>query len=255
MRYRFVSVAIVLLLGAVLWGQPAPEPHAARSYLGVNLKDITPEDAASLKLRDKEGALVADVDRDAPAGKAGLKQRDVIVSFNGQKIRNPQELRRLIHETPPGRTVALAISRDGHALNVNVQLSSRPQVAQSLANPAIKPTPPAPQQDLDVPQFSMLQFWSRNGLLVEDLTPQLGEYFGVRKGQGVLVRSVEKGSTAEAAGLRAGDVIVKVNADRVSCSSEWRHAMRQLRGSVNLGIVRDKRDLTVAMKLIDRSSK
>jgi S1-C subfamily serine protease len=108
---------------------------------------------------------------------------------------------------------------------------------------------PAPPRDLDLPQFSMLQFWSRNGLLVEDLTPQLGEYFGVRKGQGVLVRSVEKGSPAEAAGLRAGDVIVKVNGDHVSCSSEWRHAMRQLQSTANLGIVRDRREQSVSMKL------
>lgn len=246
MRGKSVIFALAVLLVVQAWGQPGPEMQP-RSYLGVNLKNMTPAEAASLKLKNNEGALVADVDQDGPAAKAGLKQHDVILNFNGHQVRNAEELRHLIHGTAPGHPVALGVSRGGHWMNVNLQLAKHPRY---FPHETMKATPaPAPPRDLDLPQFSMLQFWSRNGLLVEDLTPQLGEYFGVRKGQGVLVRSVEKGSPAEAAGLRAGDVIVKVNGDRVSCSSEWRHAMRQLQSTANLGIVRDRHEQSVSMKL------
>jgi len=134
-----------------------------------------------------------------------------------------------------------------------VQLARRPQLR--AGNPMLLYPLPAMPFDFDVPQFSVLPFWSRNGLVVEDLTPQLGEFFGVRNGEGVLVRSVERGSPAAAAGLRAGDVIVKVDGEAVTCSSDWRHAMAHRKSdAVSLGIIRDKREQTVSLKLPARKT-
>src|SRR6185312_4847431 len=88
------------------------DPSGSRgSYLGVDVVDITKERISALKLKDEHGVEVTMVDQDAPAGKAGLKEHDVILEFNGQRLEGEEELKRLIHETPAGRKVTLAISR------------------------------------------------------------------------------------------------------------------------------------------------
>ena len=94
---------------------------------------------------------------------------------------------------------------------------------------------------MDFPAFAALS--SKNGLVVESLTPQLADFFGVPRGDGVLVRSVENGTPAAAAGLRAGDIIVKVNNDAVHDVADWRRGMRG--GKVTLGIVRESAPRTL----------
>src|SRR5208283_3957573 len=101
--------------------------------------------------------------------------------------------------------------------------------------------------DVDVPSFTTLA--SRHGLVVESMCPQLADYFGVPHGQGVLVRSVEKGSPAEAAGLKAGDVIVKVNNETVHDMADWRRAMHVRAGKVPVSVVRDKHEQTLMLNL------
>src|SRR5512146_2954636 len=140
------------------------------AYLGVDIRDVTSDRVAALKLREERGVEVTMVDQDAPAGKAGLKEHDVIVSFNGTNIEGVEQLRRMIRETPAGRNVALGISREGKPMTMNVQLAARKQYAMAL-RPG-KPMkfempdvviPAMPPMDFDMPQFSMLQFSSRNG--------------------------------------------------------------------------------------------
>jgi predicted metalloprotease with PDZ domain len=120
--------------------------------------------------------------------------------------------------------------------------------------PPMPEVPPLPSIDIDVPNIIVLQSSSRNGVLVEDLTPQLAAFFGVKNGQGVLVRSVERGSPAASAGLKAGDVIVKIANQPITCSSDWRRMMHEHHGSVALAVVRDKREQNVTIKLPDKSS-
>jgi membrane-associated protease RseP (regulator of RpoE activity) len=104
--------------------------------------------------------------------------------------------------------------------------------------------------EFDIPAFDVVVHSSvRGGLMVENLTPQLGEYFGVKEGHGVLVRSVEKGSPAEYAGFRAGDVVVRVGTEPVTDTSDWRRAMRASRtekGAVRIGIVRERKSQTLS---------
>ncbi len=272
MGSRAISkLAMAVVMGATLsFSQAAPSPpkppappHAATaahgdSYLGVEPRDVTPDRVGPLKLKQDRGVEITMVDQDAPAGKAGLREHDVILSFNGQNVEGVEQLRRLIRETPPGRTVTLGISRDGQLSQVKVQLASRAKaMAQSFSTGGRTIViPPIPRMEFDIPQFAVLQFWSRNGVMVEDLTPQLGEFFGVRDGQGVLVRSVEKGSPAEAAGLKAGDVIVKADGEPIACSTDWRHSIQEHTsgGTVTLTIVRDKHEQTVTLKLPERRS-
>jgi C-terminal processing protease CtpA/Prc len=232
---------------------------ASGSYLGVDVRDVNPDRAKELKLKNDQGVEITMVDQDSPAGKAGLKEHDVVVAFNGQGVQSAEQLRRMIRETKPGQSVALGIMRDGQPSTMNVGLGDRakvfasamPHVYNRIESPNIVVRVP----DIDIPSFVISQSSRRNGATVENLTTQLGEYFGVKNGEGVLVRSVEKGSKAEAAGLKAGDVILRVDNDRISDTREWSRLLRNHEaGTVKLGILRDRREQTLSMALPERST-
>ena len=97
------------------WSYGSDEGGGGSSYLGVDIADVSAERLGELKLKEEHGAEVTMVDQDAPAGKAGLHEHDVIVSLNGTAVESAAQLRRMIKETPPGRIVKLGISRDGAA--------------------------------------------------------------------------------------------------------------------------------------------
>ncbi|HYY70102.1 MAG TPA: PDZ domain-containing protein [Terriglobales bacterium] len=259
----FPLVLIVLLLASPTWasGPSRPEPwsfpgygEVHGSYLGVDLQEVTSDRLAALKLKEERGAEITMVDHDSPAGRAGLKEHDVILEFNGTKVQGTEELRRLIHETPPGRNVQLLISRDGQPMNISLQLADKKEYfaqypatleAHEIPIPAMPPIPPI---DLTI------RTPSTYGLLVENLTPQLGEYFGVKNGEGVLVKSVEAGTPAKAAGFKAGDVIVRVNNQKIADRGDWRSALRANRsGKVTVGIVRERREQNLTLNLPESS--
>jgi serine protease Do len=227
------------------------------AYLGVDITDITKERLSALKLKEEQGVEVTMVDQDAPAGKAGVKEHDVILAINGTSVESGAQLRRAIRETPPGRIISLNVSRDGQPLSLKVQLADRRKTMAwgpkekefKFAMPAVPPVP-----EFDVPVSVVVVHSSmRSGLMVENLTPQLGEFFGVKNGGGVLVRSVEKGSRAEKAGIRAGDVVVRVDKEGVQDTSDFTRALRARGGnSVTLGILRDKREQTLTLTLPER---
>ena len=106
------------------WGYGVEEGGGGSSYLGVDTADVTIERLGALKLKEEHGAEVTMVDQDAPAGKAGLKEHDVILSLNGAAVESAAQLRRMIRETPAGRVVSLGISRDGQPQSIKVQLAN-----------------------------------------------------------------------------------------------------------------------------------
>jgi len=227
------------------------------SYLGVDIADITPERLSALKLKEERGVEVTMVDQDAPAGKAGIKEHDVILSMNGTSIESEAQLRRMIHEIPPGRVVTLGLSRDGQPMSVKVQLADKhKEFSFVTGRPDIHvQIPEIHLPDIDIPSMSMVMLTSseRSGLTVENITPQLGEFFGVKNGNGVLVRNVEKGSRGEKAGFRAGDVIVKVNDESVHDTSDFSHAMKSRdSNSVGVSVIRDKKEQNLNLALPDR---
>ncbi|HVN20552.1 MAG TPA: PDZ domain-containing protein [Dongiaceae bacterium] len=238
------------------WGFSS-EDTGNSSYLGVDIADVTKERLSALKLNDEKGVEVTMVDQDAPAGKAGIKEHDVILTMNGTSIESGAQLRRMIHETPPGRMVTLGLSRDGQPLTLKVQLADKQKEMGSWPKPGDIHVniPPMHIPDIDIPAMNMVVVTSsaRSGLMVENITPQLGEFFGVKDGNGVLVRSVEKGSRAERAGFHAGDVIIKVNGHAVHDTSDFSHAVNSRSGdSVSVGVMRDKKEQTVNLSLPPR---
>jgi membrane-associated protease RseP (regulator of RpoE activity) len=245
-------------------GQPfgySSDEASTGSYLGVDINDVTTERLSALKLKEEKGVEVTMVDQDAPAGKAGLKVHDVILTMNGTPVESGAQLRRMIHETPPGRLVTLGLSRDGQPMTIKLQLADRhSEFARGVKGKdfhvEVPPIPPMPNlPDFDMPGMNVVVVHSsaRSGLMVENITPQLGEFFGVKSGNGVLIRSVEKGSRAEKAGFRAGDVIVKVNNQPVHDTSDFTHALRSRNsGPISVGVIRDKKEQNLNLTLPER---
>lgn len=278
-KYILTAIASLPLLlpsshAAQRWTVDQPfgipsEDSGTSSYLGVDIMDITPDRLGALKLKEEQGVEVTMVDQDAPAGKAGIKEHDVILTMNGIAVESKSQLQRMIHETPPGRLVSLGLSRDGQPLTIKVQLADRrsefhggwkdknnidkEKEKESDFHFEIPPIPNLP--DFDVPNIGVVVVHSsmRSGLMVENLTPQLGEFLGAKNGNGVLVRSVEKGSRADKAGLRAGDVIVRVGDQQVHDTSDFTHALHSRRaGSVGVAVIRDKKEQTLTITLPER---
>lgn len=232
------------------------EDTGSGSYLGVDIADVTTDRVAALKLKEEKGVEITMVDQDAPAGKAGLKEHDVILSMNGSSVESAAQLRRMIHETPAGRVVTFGLSRDGQPMTLKVQLGDKhgeysmvgPKMKDFHVNiPEVHVMP-----DIDIPSINMVVVTqsARSGLTVENITPQLGEFFGVKNGNGVLVRSVEKGSRADKAGFHAGDIIVKINDQIVHDTSDFTHAVRSRNAnSVNVGVIRDKKEQNLNLTL------
>jgi predicted metalloprotease with PDZ domain len=230
------------------------EGGSGSSYMGVDIADVTAERLGDLKLKEENGAEITMVDQDAPAGKAGLHEHDVILSLNGTTVESAAQLRRMIKEIPPGRVVTLGISRDSQPLTIKLQLADR---RKSMAY-----KPNAPEFNFKMPEMPVIPDFEgplsvvithssvRSGLMVENITPQLGEFFGIKNGKGVLVRSVEKGSKAEKAGFRAGDVVVKVNDQAIRDTSDFTHALRSSSGaSAAVTVVREKKEQNLNLAL------
>src|SRR4029077_2120508 len=143
-----------LALPAISAEEMQPEPlskHTSgyfyapgRSYLGVDIQDVTADRVTALKLKEERGVEITMVDQDAPAGKAGLKEHDVILDFNGTAVESEEQLRRMIREVPPGRTVTLGISRDGSPMKVEVQLADYNKVAAMNRRHVLVPPLPRP---------------------------------------------------------------------------------------------------------------
>ncbi len=267
-------LAIPLLAGTLLWSgeeehgavvlkaEPGQEKtvmyfnyaQGGGAWLGVTIADVDTEKVRELKLPGEYGALVKLVTEDSPAAKAGLEESDVILEFAGEKVRSAAHLRRLVSETPPGRSVPLVISRAGQTRTVTVELEKGGRhLFHGLA--------PVPIPKIEIPDFDVTNVTpdlftprrgARLGISGDELTPQLAEYFGVKEGKGILVREVVVGSAAEKAGLKAGDVIVRVDDKQVDTVSELRRALAgkpDEKQTVKLAIVRDRQEKTVTVEL------
>jgi len=269
---RKISIALLMFGGlalAAIAAEPQPDAlshqfpgyffAAGHSYLGVDIRDVTTERLTALKLKEERGVEITMVDADAPAGKVGLREHDVILDFNGTAVESEEQIRRLIREVPPGRTVTLGISRDGTPMKISVQLADHSTVAAQARPRAIISAPRVqvfPRNGMDLP-FQIQTYSSVLGVQTESLTRQLGDYFGVQNGEGVLVRSVEKGSAAEKAGLKAGDVIIKADNEKLTDRTDLSHILRSHRtgGKMTLVVMRDKHEQTFTVTLPDRGSR
>lgn len=232
------------------------------SFMGVNLADIDSERARTLKLRDVHGVEITRIEENSPAAKAGLKVGDVVLEYNGQRVEGMEQFGRFVRETPVGREVKLLISHDGNQTTVPVTIGARKDTLRG--GELFSGNWPTnmrefrfnmPEVTIPNPGMQILENWHSAvlGVEAESLSPQLAEFFGVK--EGVLVRSVLKDSAAEKAGIKAGDVITKVEQEKVTNASELSSAVRSARSKTTfpVQVVRERREMTLNVT-VEKSS-
>ncbi len=265
---HLVIVLFASLATAVAVAFPGPDSGpgpGSGSYLGVNVRALSAARAQSLGLKNPTGVEVTLVDQDAPAGRAGVNEGDVIFSVSGNRIENEDQLRRLVRQIPPGSTVVLGVYRAGQQFNLQVTLADRSQVTRpAVSSPSVFPQQPDfnfPAMpgfpfsiEIEMPSFTTV-YPSRSGMLFEELTPQLCQHFGMKHGRGgLLVRGVEKGSPADAAGIKPGDIVIQVEKEFVSDVDDWYHATVRRTGPANITVLRDRHEATLSLKFGGRRS-
>ena len=230
-------------------------------WLGVGVSEVSADKIKALKLPEERGALIGKIVPDSPAAKAGLKENDVALEINGQRIEGTEQFRRMIHEIPAGRTASLTVWRDGRSQNIKVTVGKQEagngkMFVDGPKSFAFKmPTMPA-MPDLSglehLRTFSMISPGRPVlGIDAENLEGDFGNYFGAPDGEGVLVRGVFANSVAAKAGLKVGDVITSLNGERIRSASELREKLLTSHEakSIKLGVLRNKSLLTLTVEL------
>jgi S1-C subfamily serine protease len=230
--------------------------------LGVSIRDVEDADVKSAKLTAPVGAVVEEVSEESAAQAGGIRKGDIIVEFDGERVRSARQFTRLVQETAEGRKVPTVVARDGQRLTLTVEPRSTGSMFdfhkfEELRDMRV-PMPARPSTPPPTPRVSPPSEWNfdellsgggRLGITVETLSPQLAEYFGTK--EGVLVKSVQDNSPAAKIGIRAGDVITSINGSPIDDAAELRRGLRASRDGeeVTIGIVRDKKAQTLKGKL------
>jgi serine protease Do len=230
-------------------------------WLGVGVSEVSAEKVKSLKLPEERGALLGKIIPDSPAAKAGLKENDVVLEINGQRVEGTEQFRRLIHEIPASRVANLTVWRDGRSQKIKVTVGKHEAgnmkvFADGPKSFAFKmPTLP------EMPDMSGLEHLRTFamvspgrpllGIDAENLRGEFGNFFGAPDGEGVLVRGVFADSPAAKAGLKVGDVITSLNGGRIRNTSELREKLmtNHEAKSLKLGVLRNKSELTLSVEL------
>ena len=224
---------------------------AERTEIGVSIRDVEEDDPSN------EGAVITAVGEGSPAEEAGLLSGDILVEFDGERVRSAQQLTRLVQETPAGRTVNGTVMRDGARVELEVTPTEAESPFQRVRRQLTFRMPTAPAFDWTSRSGSDLTAFYGDagrsigllGFRLQELGPQLAEHFGVETG--VLVTSVSEDSPAAEAGLSAGDVITTIYGRAVD---DVRDVQRRVRRAdpgedITLGVVRDKEEITVQLPL------
>ena len=253
------AAGALLVMSGVASAQTSTRTHtmvmsnsvSGQSYIGVGLGEIDSERAKQLKLKEEYGVELTHIEEDSPAAKAGLKSGDVVLEYNGQRVEGMEQFARFVRETPPGRDSKLTVSRDGNRQMVIVKIGQRKgagawsMVAPMSPSAPVPPIPPVAGSSGEMPRRLMVWASPRMGIDAEAIDGQLGQFFGVK--EGVLIRAVNKGSSAEKAGLKAGDVITKVDGSVVASPGEVTRAIRgaKAKKTFPVTVIREKREMNI----------
>jgi serine protease Do len=225
-----IGFAIPIDLARPLIPQLVSTGEVTRGYLGVSIQSMTPDLAKALKLQERQGALVSEVVPDGPAAKAGIRQGDVIVGFNGESIKGSHDLPVMVAKTPVGEEATVTLQRNSKTQKVPVTVGKLP--SEKMASEASSP----------VGQ-------SQWGLQLQEVTPQMARQRGLPHEAGVMIAGVQPGSPAERAGLQPGDLIREVSRQPVQSMQEVRDALAKTENqdSVVLLVKRAQGSIFVAM--------
>ncbi len=277
-KRQFWGGGLVALLAIGLLAIDAPaNRHGHRAWLGVTTSTIDRHLVDRLDLTVDYGAIIDRIEETSPAEEAGLRRDDIIIAFNGAKVWDAHDLQDMVRDSDVGDEVDLTFVRDGDEQMTTVRLERQPRSERNQL---------FPEFDLDLSGIGKIDLqmdelrrremeYDRNAQIIIDelgnrahvgwmrsasaylgvrfvsLTRQLGEYFGVERGAGVLVTEVERGSPADEAGIKAGDVITGIDEERIRDGEIFVEVMREYRedDEITLTIIRDKQELTLEATL------
>ena len=253
MKFRAFCLGLALVVGGAV-SLAAQDRRELRVFGGGAQLGISVSDTSN-------GVRVDDVNQGSPAEKAGIREGDLVVEFDGERVRSAMQLTRLVRETPEGRQVAVAVMRDGKRQTLQATPEARAfaesdrldELERRLREmPQFRVMPPLYRYE-DRPRFDVrpsAESRRRLGITVQSLTPDLEEYFGARNG-GALVSSVAQNSAAAKAGVKAGDVITSINGQPVSDSDDLLRELRDRTGEITIVVLRDKKELTLKATIAD----
>lgn len=257
--FLITGTSVLLLSSALVpltHSRPAQGREPGRTgFLGVYIDEVTADKAKELNLPGEYGVIISRVEPESPAAKAGLKENDVIIEYNEIRVEGTLQFNRLVRETPPGRTVTLRIVRDGKRQDVRVTIGSQESALRSFPFRMEGPDFSLTLPEIRIPRIELrVSSYGRLGVSVQSLTKQLGDYFGVPDGRGVLITYVAPNSPAERAGLKAGDVITALDGKEITSPYTLTRELSQREGDITVTIVRNKQQQSVTVRLERRSS-
>ncbi|MCI0690943.1 PDZ domain-containing protein [candidate division KSB1 bacterium] len=215
------AAAFFVIFGALLFvalrdGKAVEKTQ--KSWLGVSVQELTPSLRDAMKVGNRPGLLITNVVRNSPADDAGLRDEDVLLSFDGKTVEKADDFVRLVRNTPPDKKVKIKILRDGEEREIEVTLEARKTAS----------SPRAFAYSWGGDGGNIMAFGRpRLGVQVQELNKDLAPYFKVEEKGGVLVLDVTKDSPAEKAGLKAGDVITKIDGEKITDADDLINALRE----------------------------
>jgi predicted metalloprotease with PDZ domain len=272
-RKRHGIIAVVVMLSAIVGGascsafaqEGAGGPYvtvtveggsdkASFAYLGVYMDELTQRMKDKLKFPHESGVLVTKIEEGSPAEKAGLLQEDILYLFNGVAVKDAGHLASLVRAEKPGSKVALVIYRDGSKKRITVTLGERKKPAIitddfGAYNEELKQAMRDAKKSMTTVYKESLMMKGRLGMVLHDLSEELGEYFDVKKGGGALVLDVETDSPAGKAGIRSGDVIIALNGEAVTDVEDFMDALSEASDvdTVSIDVIRKGAKRTIEL--------
>ena len=195
-------------------------------WIGVMIQDIDANLAAYFGLKENSGVLISRIVENSPAIKAGLLAGDIIIAIDNQKVKNTQDLIRIVLKKEIGEKVSLAVIREGIARSTIVEIGERPEEKEMALEGKTEKTAP----------ITASKFW--RGIEVSEITPEIAERFKLKTGSGVIVVNIEPGSASMEAGIKAGDIIYEINRIPVKNISDYQSIISKVRGDVLVGTYR-----------------
>jgi C-terminal processing protease CtpA/Prc len=210
-------------------------------WIGVYVQDMDADLRRYLDLEERYGVLINDVADDSPAEEAGLREEDVIIRFDGKRIRNSKDLSRAVGRKEPGEKVKLEIIRDSEKKKITLRIAEKPRGFYSRYGK----TP----RTFYGPFKGYRRPWL--GIRMTDLNKDLAQYFKVDKKEGVLILSVEEDSPAENSGLKAGDIITRMDGEKIQVSEDVKDIIeeKEVGDEIEIKIIRKGNKQTLKAKL------
>jgi serine protease Do len=239
-----ISLAAVVMFGLTAGHALAKsDTSAKRAWLGVYSQTVDEDLAEAFDLPLDYGVIINEVMEDSPAEEAGLQEDDIIIKIDGRRITDQEDLVEAIEDRRPGDEIVLTVRRDEQELEIPVTLEKRPSIKKRIRF----------HKGPKSYTFSMHCKKERSyiGVSLVDLTRQLGDYFGVKKGRGALVTEVLKDSPAEEAGLKAGDVIISIDGEKVADADDVQELIEDYEpgDKVKIVVVRNRKEKSFSVEV------